>query len=193
MATQPKTSGLTYDDLQRFPDDLFRREIIDGELLVTPAPGRRHQRAVAELISLLLRYAKEHGGEALPAPVDVRFSDVDVVEPDLVFVRADRVASLGDEPFIRVPPDLAVEVSSASTRRDDLTRKKALYERYGVAEYWFVDLDADRLEVYLLTGDHYERPVFYGRGEAIDSSSLSGLRVPVDQVLGDPVDEVSPD
>ncbi len=188
MATQPKTSGLTYDDLQKFPDDLFRREIIDGELLVTPAPGRRHQRASGNLLYLLLQYARQHGGEALAAPVDVRLSDVDVVEPDLVFVRAERVASLGDQPFIGVPPDLVVEVSSASTRRDDLTRKKSLYEQYGVTEYWFVDLDVDRLEVYRLAGDRYGPPVVSDRGEAIDSSSLPGLRVPVDQVLGDPVD-----
>jgi Uma2 family endonuclease len=188
MAAQPKTTGLTYDDIQRFPDDLFRREIIDGELLVTPAPGRRHQRAVGDLLRLLLQYADENGGEALTAPVDVRFSDVDVAEPDLVFVRAERVPSLGDEPFIGVPPDLVVEVSSARTRRDDLTRKKVLYERYGVPEYWFVDLDADRFEVYRLEGHRYGRPVFSGRGEVVDSSSIPGLRVPVDQALGDPVD-----
>jgi Uma2 family endonuclease len=188
MATQPKTTGLTYDDLQKFPDDLFRREIIDGELLVTPAPGRRHQRASGDLLYLLLQFARQHGGEALAAPVDVRLSDVDVVEPDLVFVRAERVPSLGDDPFIRVPPDLVVEVSSASTRRDDLTRKKALFERYGVPEYWFVDLDEDRLEVCRLEGDRYQQPALYGRGEAVDSSSIPGLRVPVDQILGDPVD-----
>src|SRR5262249_56692053 len=103
--------------LQKSPDDLSRRAITAGGPLVTPAPGRRHQRAVGDLLRLLLQYVDEHGGEALTAPVDVRFSDVDIAEPDLVFVRAERVPSLGDEPFIGVPPDLVVEVSSASTRR----------------------------------------------------------------------------
>src|ERR1051326_7287241 len=56
MAVERRTSGLTYEDLQRFPADLFRREIIDGELLVTPAPGRRHQHAVGRLYHALVHY-----------------------------------------------------------------------------------------------------------------------------------------
>src|SRR5438093_10088715 len=136
MAVERRTTGLTYEDLQNFPDDLLRREIIDGELVVTPAPGRRHQHAVFEVGHALVHYAKDHGGEALVAPIDVFLSDVDVVQPDVVFVAADRVSDLGEESSVRIPPDVVVEVSSETTRRDDLTRKKGLYERYGVAEYW---------------------------------------------------------
>ena len=67
MATQPKTTGLTYEDLRNFPDDNLRREIIDGELFVTPSPIRRHQRAVVELAAALLVYQKQHGGEVSDA------------------------------------------------------------------------------------------------------------------------------
>jgi Uma2 family endonuclease len=184
MATEPRTTGLTYEDLQKFPDDLFRREIIDGELLVTPAPGRRHQRAVAALTHFLFAYRELHGGEALPAPTDVFLSEIDVVQPDLLFVRADRVEQLGDESNVRVAPDLVIEVSSATTRHDDLTRKKDLYERYGVSEYWFVDLDADRVEAYRLTEGRYGQPVFFGRGDVIESPLLPDLAVPAGDVLG---------
>ncbi|MGH2729121.1 MAG: Uma2 family endonuclease, partial [Actinomycetota bacterium] len=110
MATQPQT-GLTYDDLQAFPEDNFRRELIDGELIVTAAPGGRHQDAVLELGARLLAYVKQHGGKVYIAPRDVYFSDVTVVEPDVVFVRAEHLAR-DEERFIGGPPDIVVEVSS---------------------------------------------------------------------------------
>ena len=184
MATQSKTTGLTYGDLATFPDDNLRREIIDGELLVTPAPGRRHQEIVLELGHVLLHYSKVHGGEALVAPVDVRLSDVDVVQPDLVFIRADRIEDLGEESFVGVPPDLVIEVSSATTRRDDLTRKKDLYKRYAVPEYWFVDLDADRIEIYRFVEGRDGQPELFGRGETVSTDFLPGLTVRVDEILG---------
>ena len=79
MATQPKTTGLTYADLERFPEDNLRRELIDGELIVTAAPAPRHQDAVLELGARLLAYTKEHGGKVYVAPTDVFLSDRDVV------------------------------------------------------------------------------------------------------------------
>jgi Uma2 family endonuclease len=184
MATEHRTSGLTYEDLQNFPDDHFRREIIDGELLVTPAPARHHQRAVVALAYFLFAYCREHGGEALAAPTDVHLSDIDVVQPDVLLVRTDRVDELGDERFVGIAPDLVVEVSSAGTRRDDLTRKKDLYERHGVPEYWFVDLEADRIEAYRLIEGRYGSPVFFGRDEVTSSPSLPDLAIPVGDVLG---------
>jgi Uma2 family endonuclease len=87
MATQPKTSGLTYEDLREFPDDNLRREIIDGELFVTPSPVRRHQRVIGELHAALLTYEKQHGGEVYQAPMDVFFSDRNVLVHPEEFVR----------------------------------------------------------------------------------------------------------
>ena len=72
MAIQP--NQLTYIDLQAFPEDNFRRELIDGELIVTAAPRTRHQSVVAFLTAKLWLYASEHGGKVFPAPMDVYFS-----------------------------------------------------------------------------------------------------------------------
>ena len=95
MATQPQT-GLTYQDLQAFPEDNLRRELIDGELIVTAAPLIRHQRVVARLVFRLFSYCEQHGGEVLPAPTDVLFSDTNVVESDVLKVDfAANVRSLG--------------------------------------------------------------------------------------------------
>src|SRR5438309_4077116 len=123
MATGQRTTGLTYQDLDSlFPDeDLVHRELIDGELFVTPSPTTRHQQVVAELVWRLVGYAKEHSGQVLPAPYDVHISDRNVLQPDVLFVAASDVGEL-EERRLRSAPALVVEVSSPSTRRRDLCR-----------------------------------------------------------------------
>jgi Uma2 family endonuclease len=170
-------TGLTYDDLAGFPqDDGLRRELIDGELFVSPSPGRRHQRAVVRIAAALLAHVDEHGGEVLPAPADVYFSEATVVEPDVLYTSASRVGQLHDDRFTDIPPDLVVEVSSPSTRRLDLIHKRGLYEREGVAEYWFVDLDENRVDVHLLAADgRYGRPTTLGPGASLTCLAAPGL------------------
>jgi Uma2 family endonuclease len=185
MPTQPKTTGLTYEDLRSFPDDNLRREIIDGELLVTASPIRRHQRVVLEIAGALLAYEKEHGGEAYPAPMDVFFSDTNVVEPDVLFVRPGRLPGT-DEAKIVVVPDLVVEVSSPSTRRTDLTRKRDLYERFGVPEYWFVDIEIERVEVYRLREGRYGGPKILRASEVLTSPVLPDLAFDLSIILESP-------
>jgi Uma2 family endonuclease len=76
-----------------------------------------------------------------------------------------------------------IEVASPSTRRHDLVRKRRVYEQAGVAEYWFVDLDALRLERYHLDADgRYAKPAIIDDG-VIRSAALPELEVPVAEVL----------
>ena len=77
-----------------------------------------------------------------------------------------------------------VEVSSPSTRRDDLTRKQALYERHGVPEYWFVDLQSDEIRVYRLAEGRYASPVLLGRDDTLESAVLPGFSASVGEILG---------
>jgi Uma2 family endonuclease len=189
MATEPKTTGLTYRELlEMFPEvDNVRREIIDGELFVTAAPGGRHQDAVTQVLVALALHAREHGGKAQPAPRDVFFSEESVVEPDVLFITAEHRDRI-EERFVRGAPDIVVEVSSPTTRRLELRRKLELYERNGVPEYWYVDLDAERIEVYRLEEARYGPPSILRRDEALTSPLLAGFSVPVDDVLGPPPD-----
>lgn len=183
MATEC-TSGLTYDDLlEMFPEeDNLRRELIGGDLIVTPAPTTGHQRVVMLLSARLFAYAEEHGGEVYPAPTDVFFTDRDVVEPDVVFVRQEHLD--GVEPrFVLSAPDLVVEVSSPSTRALELTHKLRLYEEHRVPEDWYVDLDARRIEVYRLGDEGYGTPELLGDGDALGSPLLPGFALSVGEVL----------
>jgi Uma2 family endonuclease len=78
-----------------------------------------------------------------------------------------------------------VEVSSPSTRRLDLVRKRRQYERFGVAEFWFVDLDADRVEVYTLVDGRYGPPTIVGSDGTVEASAVEGLAVAVGDIVTD--------
>jgi Uma2 family endonuclease len=174
----PRATGLTIADLDAMPEDMVIRNLIDGELFVTPAPTTRHQRVVIKIIRRLGDYADAHGGEVLAAPCAVHLSDRDVPEPDVLYLLHDHLHRIGER-YVEGPPDLVVEVSSPSTRRFDLLRKRRLYERFGVPEYWFVDLEAERVEAYRL-GDHrYGAPTLYERDDVARASALEGFSTAV--------------
>lgn len=183
MAAPLPTTGLVYEDLASFPDDNLRRELIDGELIVTPAPRTRHQEVVAHLTARLVEYSRQHGGKVLPAPTDVLFAPDTVLEPDVLFVTRANVNRV-TERFVESPPDLVVEVSSPSTRHLELVRKREVYERFAVPEYWYVDLDAQRVEVYRLSEDGYAPPQLHYGDDDLAPSSVPAFKVLVRDVLG---------
>jgi len=150
------TARLTYDDLvAMFPDeDGVRRELIDGELFVTPSPFIRHQRLVHRLTLSLGKHleARPEQGEVFAAPLDVVMSPFDVVEPDVLVVLGDQLDVLTDK-HIHGSPGIVVEILSTGTRKRDLTLKRQLFDREGVREYWIVDPDANTVAVYRRAAD----------------------------------------
>lgn len=182
MAISERT--FTYEDLASFPEDNLRRELIGGELIVTAAPRTHHQLVVGRLYLALSKYTEEHGGVVLLSPTDIILSDVDVVEPDLLYVSAQNTSRI-KERFVRGAPDVAIEVSSPSTRRLELVRKRELYLRYEIPEHWYVDLDAEEIYVDRFTDGAYETTTF-ARGAALTSTVLRGVEASVDEILGAP-------
>jgi Uma2 family endonuclease len=182
---QPVETGLTVADLARFDDDeRYKYELAGGELFVSPKGLPRHQYVASLLVRRLLDWTDEHEGAAFVEP-DLYYTDRDFVIPDVVLLRADTLARISER-HIDVAPDLVVEVSSPSTRRLDVVIKRVLYEHHGVPEYWFVDLDADRVEACPLAEDGYgppEPPELAGAGDALRPAHLPGLAVDVDDVL----------
>lgn len=124
----------TVDDLETMPDDGHRYELIDGVLIVTPAPGWYHQETSGELF-VQLRNACTPEFRVLSAPFGVRTSGRNELQPDILVAR---YADLTPK-NLPVAPVLAVEVLSASTALNDLNNKKAAYERMGTASYWVLD------------------------------------------------------
>ena len=142
MATQ---APLVYEDLESFPDDNLRREILGGELYVTPSPVPRHQKLVFQIARLLDDFADDVGGEAYVSPLDTVLSAQNVVEPDVIYIAADRMHTLGAKAIIGVP-SLVVEVLSPGTASTDRGRKRQIYAQFGIPEYWIVDPDANTIE-----------------------------------------------
>lgn len=173
--------GLTRADLDDFPDDGLRRELIDGRLYVSPRPRSRHQRVMVELAIALGLYGRVHGGTAI---VDFNndYSPTTHLEPDGAFVLAEHPERL-TEMGIEGPPDVVVEISSPSTRGHDLVSKRAVYERERVTEFWFLDLDHDQVLVFTLVDGEYGEPRVVGRGETLTSEVLPGFSTPVDELL----------
>lgn len=121
----------------------------------TPSPSTTHQTVSKRLQHHLYTQVELAGlGLVFNAPCDVQLTDYDIVQPDLVVVLKDRTQMITPTKINGVP-DLIVEILSPSTASNDTTLKKQLYERTGVAEYWIVDPDNQRLEQYRLVDDVY--------------------------------------
>jgi len=145
----------THADLLAMPDDGRRREIIDGDLFVTPSPLEKHQLILLNLTMALGKYLEAHPvGQFRFAPLDVIFSEHDVLEPDLLFVLNEHDEYLQD--WVRGAPDLVVEILSPTTEARDRGVKMKAYARYGVGEYWIVDPAAKAIEAYRLGAEGYE-------------------------------------
>lgn len=145
----------TADQVRAHPDDGNRYEVVDGELLVTPAPSVAHQRAVRELLRPLDAYTtRHHIGEVVPSPADVGYGRGSMVQPDLFVVpRIDGPAPEWDQ---LGPLLLVIEVLSPSTARRDRFTKRRLYQRQGIPEYWIVDLGARAIERWRPTDERPE-------------------------------------
>lgn len=140
----------TEDEVRRLIDDAPaptpRYELVDGELLVTPAPSRLHQRVVFELAKILSVFVDAHGlGELAISPNDVRLAPELVVQPDIFVVPSDA----GRRPRTDIPTTrllLAVEILSPGSARFDRVVKRRAFQAAGVPEYWIVDVDARTIE-----------------------------------------------
>lgn len=141
----------TAADLELFPDNGNRYEIVDGELLVTRAPDWRHQKASTRISTALDTWSLSTGlGEAVQAP-GVIFTDADNVIPDVVWVSRERLAVLLDEAgHLTGAPELVVEVLSPGNEneRRDRELKLKLYSERGVQDYWIIDWQKQQVEVY---------------------------------------------
>ena len=141
----------TIHDLDTFPEDGLVRELIEGELFVSTQPHWHHQYAASQLLQALGTWNSQTGlGYATGAP-GVIFSIHDAVAPDVVWVSAERFPHLlSENGKLNGAPDLVVEVISPGWQNEtrDRDTKSKLYSRRGVREYWIVDWQKKRIEIF---------------------------------------------
>ena len=173
---------LTYEDYRKTPDH-ERWELLNGELIMPPSPGTAHQRVSRRLETRLDAFVEERGlGEVFDAPIDVVLSDVNVLQPDLLFVSTEQEHIITPE-NIRGAPDLVVEILSPSTASRDWRDKHDLYAEHGVREYWVVDPDAQRVWVMVQRDGVFDEVGVYGRGDVLTSPTVKDFTVNLDEIF----------
>jgi Uma2 family endonuclease len=178
LKTRPRK---TTDDYMKLAEGTLA-ELIDGELLMSPSPKKRHQQCAFRLTLLLGRYLEAtRVGELYSAPFDVHLPSGDIVQPDVIFVSRNRTDIVKD--WIRGAPDLLIEILSPENRERDLFVKRALYERNGVREYWIVDPEAEAIEVLVLSGSMYASHGYFQSDDTLNSPLLADLTIPVRDLM----------
>ncbi|MBA2408270.1 MAG: Uma2 family endonuclease [Gammaproteobacteria bacterium] len=177
----------TYEDYQSLSESMEKRyELLDGDLMMVPAPTTMHQRASRNLEFLLIQFVRHHKlGEVFDAPVDVVLGEGknrEIVQPDLIFVSHER-KGIVTKKEIRGAPDLIVEILSPGTEERDRGYKKALYARYGVREYWIVNPDEQVIEVYVPQAQGFHLAEAYRSPSRRISAMLPTFEIELDEVF----------
>jgi len=164
------------------PDTNRFIELYRGELIMPPHPTHRHQRVVGRAYRLLSDFVEDRNlGIVQVAPLPVRLGPDHVREPDVLFLLNEHADRIGDQCW--GPPDLAMEVTSPSTRKADRQEKPREYAQAGIREYWLLDPEAETIEVYVLRKRAYRLWVKAARGETAASQLLTGFKLRVDEVF----------
>ena len=175
----------TWDDYQKLPDN-ERWEIIGGDIFdMSPAPTTRHQDISMELSFQLKDFFKGNPCKPFAAPTDLKLSDEDVVQPDLMVVCDEGQIK---DTHVEGAPALVVEILSPSTHRHDRKRKMELYARAGVREVWLVSPIPPFVEVFFLDGETYRLMGNYQESGEFKSPGFPELELDVETVLGLPLE-----
>jgi Uma2 family endonuclease len=174
---QTKLRPFTRFEYQQLPPQWPRCEVINGEIVMAPAPNRYHQDISRNIIFILVRYLKRHPiGKAYVAPFDVYLTDISVVQPDVLFVRKENYSILTDL-GAEGAPDLVVEILSPQNTASLMRAKRELYARTGVKELWEVDPDRQLVKVYHLRKNPNTPVAIHGPKDKFRSPLLPGLLI----------------
>lgn len=171
-----------YLDLEQKSDNRMI-ELVDGFLEVLPMPDLFHQRIVRFLFKKLDDHVSASRlGEVVFAPMPVRLWKLQLREPDIVYLKAERVKDS------RKPPqgaDLVMEIVSpgSENRKRDLKEKRKVYAKAKISEYWIIDPEKATITVLTLTGSRYKEHGKFKSGDEATSSLLKGFAVEVSEVF----------
>jgi Uma2 family endonuclease len=180
-----QTRRMTYEEYLKSPEIKQRYEIVDGKMIMAPAPTLEHQNILRQLFRFLDRFTIEHQlGEVWFAPLDILIQrePLRTRQPDLLFVSNERAGILG--PIIEGAPDLVVEVLSPGNTRAAMEDKLGDYSRLRVRECWLVSPEARSVEVMELSVGNWQRISIYGLGDQVRSNVLPGLALTVEEIFG---------
>ncbi|MFH1898653.1 MAG: Uma2 family endonuclease [Candidatus Desantisbacteria bacterium] len=173
----------TYEDYLTLPNDGKTYQVIGGDLFMTAAPLIYHQAISRNLAFIIWEFVKDHDmGEVFNSPVDIVFGSTNVVQPDIVYVSKKRLDIIREKAIFGAP-DLVIEILSPTTLQMDVLLKKALYQRFGVREYWIVDPKEQKVEVFVMEGGKYESKGIFFQQDVVEVRMIQGLKVNLTDVF----------
>ncbi|MBF0506864.1 MAG: Uma2 family endonuclease [Nitrospirae bacterium] len=182
MTATVEKKRFTYEDYLKTPDDR-RYELIEGELIMTPSPVPNHQRISRKIALILEKFVSENSlGEIFYAPLDVHLDDETVFEPDILFISKERAHIIGEK-NIQGAPDLVIEILSETTAYNDVIKKKKIYAKFGVKEYWIADPMEKTVEIYSLKDGVFILEKSFSESHILESSLLAGLNIKLPYVF----------
>ena len=168
---------LTVEDYRLLPEGGPRYQLIEGDLFMAPAPNRYHQDISRNITLLLGKYLEKHPiGKLYTAPFDVYFDDINVHQPDLVFV-SNKNKSILTYAGAEGAPDFLVEILSPKTAELDKKPKRRVFARSGVNELWIIDPEAKVVRVYFLQKDAERPAATYSEKDTFSSPHFPGLKI----------------
>ena len=145
--------------------------------MMVPAPNTFHQRISGRIYRIMANFVLDNGfGEIFDAPTDVVLSDDVVVQPDILFISKERAGIIGEQAIMGAP-DLVVEIISPSSSFNDSVRKREIYQRFGVKEYWLVFPEEKAIEIMTLENGIYRELCSAKEQGTVQSKLLHGFEV----------------
>ena len=172
-----KARPITRHEYAMIPVGAPNYQLIEGDLVMAPSPSSFHQDILANLLVIIRAYLREHPiGKIYVAPLDTYLSDINVYQPDLLFILKENL-SIIEEHGIEGAPDLAIEILSKSSSKYDLGPKRSVYARTGVEELWIIDPPKRTLALYRLAENPDTPIATYKAKQKFTSTLLPGLTI----------------
>lgn len=179
---QKDNKKYTYQDYLHTPEG-ERYQLVEGYLIKEPSPATYHQRLSIKIGFALEKYVTENQlGEILVAPCDVHLDDKTVLQPDIMFISKDR-ENIITEKNIKGAPDLTIEIVSPSSAYVDLVKKKRIYAKFKVKEYWIIYSEEKTAEIYTLKGNFFNLRKTFIEKDILVSPLLKDLKVSLSQIF----------
>lgn len=174
---------MTAEEYRQLPETSQRMELINGEIVVAPAPKHIHQKIVLRIANFLLAHAPDK--ETVISLSDVHLDRVNALQPDVFWVSDDNPnCKLGDDDYWHGAPDLIVEVLFPSTEARDRETKFHIYQEHGVKELWLVQTATPFVEVFARQGDTLVRMGLFELAATFTSPALGNTIIDVKSLLG---------
>ena len=182
MLTIEKKKKYTVNDYMLL-DEGAPFQLINYDLIMSPSPLAVHQQIHFQLSGIIFLYHAAHGrkGQWMYAPMDVKFDDGNILQPDALYIAEERKGIIKER--VDGAPDLVIEILSPSNAYYDLRQKKDVYEKYDVKEYIIVDPMQQSAELYALKDGAYYMHQKVVRPGKLESLLLPGFIIDLDAIF----------